>query len=299
MRALLAASLSLLLLTAAPVFAAPVSAVDGVRHDAVRIASDNAAVWYPANADHRLPVALFLPGANVGREYYSTFASTLANYGFVVVVPQRYPVPFIDYSLPSEFELDDVVAWARAQANSSSALGAIIDPTTLVVTGHSYGGATALYAAADRCQPPFCFGLSYRHPAELKAIVGHGTNTTIGPAVDAVGVNGVPVMFVNGTLDGVSEPGEAHESFAKLTGAPGAVFVNLVGANHFGLADVDNPPGAAPDLHTGTVDRDESIATAARWTAMWFLTQLGDPAARDYVYVTGPQQDSAVTVEIR
>ncbi|MFB8005757.1 hypothetical protein [Nocardia sp. NPDC056000] len=296
MRAISAAALSLLLLTAAPANAD----TDGVRHTAAHITSDDATIWYPAHADHRLPVALFLPGANVGRQYYSQFASAVADYGFVVVVPERYPMPMVDYRLPSEFQLSDVLAWARSQASdTSSPIGAIIDPTTLVVAGHSYGGAAALYAAADRCQVPFCLGLTYRHPPELKAVVGHGTNTTIGPVIDAVAVSDIPVMFINGTLDGVSEPDEAHQSFTRLTGVPAAEFVNLVGANHFGLADVDNPPGAAPDPHRETAPRAQTIAAAARWTAMWFLAQLGSEAARDYVYRTGPREDSAVTVEMR
>ncbi|NNH68505.1 alpha/beta hydrolase [Nocardia uniformis] len=294
MRGLIAATLSLLLLTTAPV----ASADSGVRHEETRIAADAATVWYPAKADRRLPVALLLPGANVRRAHYARFAAMVADYGFVVVVPERYVMP--GYSLPSEFALTDVMDWVRDRvADPNSTVGQLVDPTTLVVTGHSYGGAAALYAAADRCQIPFCFGLGFRHPPELKAVVGHGTNTTIGSTVDAVTVRDIPVMYINGADDGVSELDEAYQSFTSLSGAPSAAFVNLLGVNHFGLADIDNPPGAAPDLRTGTVSRAESIATAARWTAMWFLAQLGDQAAREYVYEIGPRTDAAVRVEIR
>ncbi|GAB4586533.1 alpha/beta hydrolase family protein [Nocardia sp. IFM 10818] len=293
MRCLLAATLSLLLLTAAPA-----TADDGVRQAETRIAADAATVWYPTAAERRLPVALLLPGANVRRAHYARFAAAVAEYGFVVVVPERYPMP--GYSLPSEFALGDVVSWARERAaGDASGLGARIDPETLVVAGHSYGGAAALYAAADRCQPPFCFGLSYRHPPQLRAIAAHGANTTIGGAVDSVAVLGIPVMYLNGTEDGVSEPAEALESFARLSGAPEAVFVHLVGANHFGLADIDNPPGAAPDSRACTAPREQTIATAARWTALWFRSQLGDAEARRYVFETGPRTDAAVWVETR
>lgn len=292
MRVLLAATLSLLLLNASPRAVAD----DVVRQEETRIAADSATVWYPVHTDHRLPVALLLPGANVGRAYYARFATAVAAYGFVVVVPERYPMP--GYSLPSENTLTDVVNWARG-VDPESAVGQRADPATLVVAGHSYGGAAALYAAADRCQLPFCFGMSYRHPPELKAIVGHGTNTTVGSVVDSVAVQGIPVMYINGTEDGVSEPEEAHASFAELSGTPAGVFVNLLGANHFGLADIDNPPGAVPDTHAATAGRDQTIATAARWTAMWFLAQLGDPAAHEYVYDTGPRTDPGVRVEIR
>ncbi|QLY28783.1 alpha/beta hydrolase family protein [Nocardia huaxiensis] len=296
MRASMAAVLSLLLLSAAPA----AHADNGIRHAAARITTDEAAVWYPAHAERRLPVALLLPGANVGRGYYARFASAVADYGFVVVVPERYALPLLDYRAPSAHQLTAVVAWARAQAaDPSSPVGAIIDPDTLVVAGHSYGGATALYAAADRCQPPFCLGLGYRHPPELKAVVGHGTNTTIGALVDPVTVDRIPVMFINGSQDGVSEPGESRESFLKLGGSPSVMYVNLLGANHFGIADVDNPPGAAPDPHAATAPRERTIATAARWTAQWFRAQLGDAAAQDYVYRTGPRQDDTVVVDMR
>ncbi|MEU0538920.1 hypothetical protein ABZ319_03560 [Nocardia sp. NPDC005978] len=292
MRTLLASALSLLFLIAAPAHADP-----GVTREETRVGLDAATVWYPANAGRRLPVALMLPGANMRREYYSRFASAVADYGFVVVIPERYPMP--GYSLPSEQSITDVVGWARERAaDPGSRIGSVVDPETLVVAGHSYGGAAALYAAADRCQVPFCFGVSYRHPPQLKAIVGHGTNTTIGPVVDVVAVHGIPVLYINGTEDSVSEPAEAHESFTKLTGAPTSAFVNLLGANHFGLADEDNPPGAAPDAHPGTAPREQTIAAAARWTAQWFLAQLGDSKARAFVYGGGTRTDAAVSVEM-
>ncbi|MEV6278847.1 hypothetical protein [Nocardia sp. NPDC051832] len=296
MRAVFLAAACLLSLVLAPSAAAQ----QPVRSAEVTIEGDAATVFYPAGSDRRLPVALLLPGANVRKQYYTGFASALADYGFVVVVPEHYPLPFVGYSLPSEHLLNRVVAWARTQASDAdSAIGAVLDPSTLLVAGHSYGAATAIYAAADRCQPPFCFGLTYRHPPELRAIVGHGANTTVGASVDAVAVHGVPVMFINGTLDGISEPGEAYESFTRLTGSPSTAFVNLLGANHFGLTDENNPPGAAPDPRIPTTTWGATIASTARWTAMWFLAQLGDPVAHDYVHRVGPQQDSSVAIELR
>ncbi|WP_306357938.1 MULTISPECIES: hypothetical protein [unclassified Nocardia] len=295
MRIWLTAVLSLLLLTAAPARADAPTA-DGVTREPTRVGGDTATVWYPSRTEHRLPIALMLPGANVRGEYYSRFATALAGYGFVVVIPERYPLP--GYSLPSEHSVTEVVARARA-ADPASAVGAVVDPETLLLAGHSYGGAAAVYAAADRCQPPFCFGVSYRRPAQLKAVVGHGTNTTIGSTVDAVDVHGIPVLYINGTEDGVSELAEARDSFASLTGAPAAQLVELLGANHFGLTDRDNPPGAAPDPQRGSAPRADTIAAAARWTAMWFHAHLGNAAAAAYVTHIGPRTDTAVRVASR
>ena len=41
------------------------------------------------NGDYSFPIALLLQGANVDKSDYSDFASTVASYGFVVVVPNR------------------------------------------------------------------------------------------------------------------------------------------------------------------------------------------------------------------
>ncbi|MFI6043801.1 alpha/beta hydrolase family protein [Nocardia sp. NPDC051321] len=291
---------ALLLLLLGTVVTAPARADTEVLHYDTRIAADAATVWYPASAAHRLPVALVLPGANVRREYYAGFATELVRYGFVVVVPTHYPLFFADYNVPSEQSLNDVVTWARAQARGQdSPVRSVVDPENLVVAGHSYGGATALYAAANRCQPPFCLGLAYRRPAELRAIVGHGTNSTFLGNVDAVTVDAVPTMLVNGSDDGVSDLAEAHETFTKLTGSPVTAFVDVLGANHFGLADEDNPPGAVPDAHEAVLSRQRSVAIAARWTAMWFRANLGDEAAMNYLRHGADEPDSGVTVQIR
>ncbi|MFF5032289.1 poly(ethylene terephthalate) hydrolase family protein [Nocardia salmonicida] len=279
---------------------APASAELGVAHFETHVAGDATTVWYPLGADRALPVAAVLPGADVKREYYGRFATELAGYGFVVVIPEHYPLPFVDRSLASEYSLTDIAAWAHAQpGDPSSPVRTVIDPETLVAAGHSFGGATALYAAANRCQLPFCFGVSYRHPPELRAIVGHGTNTTIGASVDPVRVNDIPTMLINGTLDGVSEPVEAYDTFTRLTGAPAAAFVRLVGANHFGLIDQNNPPGAVPDLHESTMPRDQSVYAAARWTALWFRAQLGDAEARECIDRAAAGSDPTVTIELR
>ncbi|MEU4317838.1 hypothetical protein AB0F85_05495 [Nocardia fluminea] len=290
MRTVLTTALSLLMLWCS----VAADADDGVRTRAVVIAGDEATVWYPDHPGHRLPVALFLPGANVDRAHYSGFATAVARFGFVVVVPEHFVVP--GYRLPGEHALAATVAWAREEfARDDSEVGAIVDPGRLVVAGHSYGAATALYAAADRCQIPFCFGLTLRHPPELVAVAGFGLNTTIGPIVDTVAVSGIPVMYVNGSEDSISEPAEAQASYDRLSGAPTAMFVTLLGANHFGITDRDNPAGASPDPHPQTAAREQTVAAAARWIAHWFLAHLGDADARGRLSVA----DSAVRVSAR
>ncbi|TCJ97109.1 alpha/beta hydrolase family protein [Nocardia alba] len=293
MRTVLTTALSLLLLWS-PAATAAADADDGVRTEAATIAGDDASIWYPVHRDRRLPVALFLPGANVDRANYSEFATAVARFGFVVVVPDHYILP--GYRLPSEHALGATLGWARETVTrGDSALASILDPGRLVVAGHSYGAATALYAAADRCQIPFCFGPPLPHPAELVAVAGFGLNTTIGPIIDQVAVAGIPVMYVNGSADGISEPDEALASYDKLTGAPSAMFVTVLGANHFGITDIDNPAGATPDPRAQTVPRERTVATVAHWIACWFLAQLGDAEVAHTLTVSDP----AVEVRVR
>ena len=69
----------------------------------LRLGADRADVYLPATpqanttskpAPHRpqppWPVALLLPGAQVDKEHYATFAALLAREGFVVVVPNHW-----------------------------------------------------------------------------------------------------------------------------------------------------------------------------------------------------------------
>ncbi|MEV0972478.1 alpha/beta hydrolase family protein [Microtetraspora glauca] len=291
----------LVLLVAAALTAPAASASTQILNYREEIHGDASTVWYPANPGRRLPVALIMTGGKVKRDHYERFAQTLAGYGFVVVIPDHYRLVFTSYGIyPSESVLWNIDDWAHDQLNDgSSPVRDIVDPEKMVVSGHSFGGAATLYAAANRCQIPFCFTLLFQHPRELKAVVLHGTNTTNNGAVDAVAVDGIPVMFVNGSQDGVSTPDEAHETFTKVSGTPSAAYVSLLGANHYGLADENNPNGADPDSSAPTLSQEVSAETAARWTAMWFLASLGDTAAHDYVHSTGDASDPNVTVELR
>ncbi len=52
---------------------------------------DMADVYFPVQSDannstEKLPITLLLPGALVDKSYYSNFATTVASYGFAVVV---------------------------------------------------------------------------------------------------------------------------------------------------------------------------------------------------------------------
>ncbi|WP_328551502.1 poly(ethylene terephthalate) hydrolase family protein [Streptomyces sp. NBC_00358] len=269
---------------------------------ATAVGQDPSDVYYPVSTARRLPVALLLQGANVDKSAYEGYARTVAAFGFVVVVPDHTRTL---YGVPGLWASSDegltAVAWAAAEnGRPDSPLAGRIDPGTLVLLGHSFGGAAGLGIVQGQCSPPFCFGLPAGavKPAELKAAAFFGTNNVPpgGGTAPAVDNTGVPLALVQGSADGVATPAAAQATYDALTAGPKAL-VTVTGANHYGVTDVQNPPGALPDTSVQTLDQTESIRTSARWSALFLRASLGDPLAASYVRQWGDAVDSAVTVQ--
>jgi hypothetical protein len=73
--------------------------------------------------------------------------------------------------------------------------------------------------------------------------------------------------------------------------------VSLAGANHYGVTDVQSPPGAIPDASAPTLAQAIGVETVARWTAEFLLAQLGDVNAWRYAYGAGDAADANVTTK--
>lgn len=259
-------------------------------------------IYYPASTTRRLPVALLLQGANVDKSAYAGYARTVAAFGFVVVVPNHTRTL---YGVPGLWASSDegltAVAWAAAEnSRSGSPLAGRIDADTLVLLGHSFGGAAGLGTVQGQCAPPFCFGLPAGavKPAQLKAAAFFGTNNVPpgGGTAPAVDNTGVPLALVQGSADGVAPPAAAQATYDALAVEPKAL-ITVTGANHYGLTDVQNPPGALPDASVQTLDQTEGIRTSARWSALFLRASLGDALAASYVRQWGDAVDDAVTVQ--
>ncbi|GAA3222168.1 alpha/beta hydrolase family protein [Actinocorallia longicatena] len=277
---------------------APASAGEGdVISFTTTVNGDPADVYAPAAGDKDLPVALLLQGANVGKANYKKFATAVASYGFVVVVPDHQRFVFGTPGLYAEAsEASSTVAWA-AQENvrTGSPLSGDIDTGSLVLLGHSFGGAAALSIVTGACAPVFCT-VPTPPPAQLKGVALYGTNnlapgTTTAPPI----ANGVPVQLVQGTADGVATPAAGLATYNAVQNPP-KMQVSLLGANHYGITDTQTPPGAAPDPSPQTITQDVSIASTARWSAMYLRTALGDPWSKVWLYGVGPYVDKTVTV---
>ncbi|WP_430784445.1 alpha/beta hydrolase family protein [Actinoplanes sp. G11-F43] len=289
--------LAAILTSVAAAAAVPTPAVassPAVHSFATTINGDAADVYYP-RAGTRLPVALLLQGANVDKAHYSSYARILASYGFAVAVPNHSRVIFGTAGLfPEGAQAAATVAWAAAQdADPASPLHRRVDEDRLVLAGHSFGAAAALTLSGGTCGIPFC-PAPVPVPQQLAAVATYGGNTVNGDAPLPV-PGTVPVAYLQGLADGVATPAEGRATY-DVTAATPKAFIAVTGANHYGITDVQNPPGAAPDPSTQTLPQRTGVETTARWTAKWFRAQLGDPAARAYIHTVGDRLDPNVTV---
>ena len=261
---------------------------------------DKADVYFPdvSAAADAFPMVAVLQGAFVDKQFYSEFGTQLARFGFVVVIPNHFvvfgppstpPAPF-----PDEFVILDVLAQMIVEDNDpTSPLSRIIDTDRMGLAGHSAGGATGLFAIEGSCQPPFCFGPPiFPLPDAVRGGAFYGTNTcglggelTDPRCIDFAGVppnpsgmifgidnNNIPVALVQGALDSISTPEEADATIAVFDGS--SALIPIDGANHYGITDVNNPPGAIPDFSPQVIPQEESIAQIAQASGEFLLEAL-------------------------
>lgn len=260
---------------------------------------DAADIYYPvfpntaSQEDSSLPIALLLQGALVDKSDYSNFASTVAGYGFVVVVPNhRRTLTNQEGSVTGLFaeqqQIDDVLAYMKAEdANSLSPVGDLLDPSTLVLLCHSFGGAVGLAAIQGNCFPALCTG-QFKRPEELKGGVFYGTNF-----ISPLDNDSLPTALVQGSLDGVATPEEAKPTYAGIQDPPKAL-ITVLGANHYGITNEDNP---LRDTVRPTLAQDVATETIARSSALFLRgTVLNDKEALDYVFNTEDTLDKNVSV---
>ncbi|MFD3869438.1 hypothetical protein [Streptomyces sp. NPDC058623] len=264
------------------------------------VGADAADVYYPESGN-RLPVVLLLQGANVDKSHYEGYARTVAAFGFVVVVPNHVRSVF---GRPGLWAGSDqgltAVTWSKAEnTRADSPLAGRLDPSSFTLLGHSFGGAAGVGTVQGQCAPPFCFGLppGAVKPVELKAAVFFGTNNAPPGGGPVAPINNtVPVALIQGSTDGVAAPAAARGTYEALLGKPKAL-VTVAGVNHYGITNVQNPAGAAPDPTAQTVGQTDSIRTSARWSALFLKAALGDVFAQSYVRYWGDASDNAVTVQ--
>jgi hypothetical protein len=224
-----------------------------------------------------------LQGGLVDKSLYSGFANALAGAGYVVVVPNHFAVLGPPGTPPQLFSSQSVVtdvlaSITLADGDPASPLYQIVDTNNLGVSGHSFGGAAALYTVEGSCNPPFCFGF-FARPPQLKAAAVYGVNT-VNPAGILLDVNtsAAPVALLQGSVDGRAAPAKAAQTFGLMETPKG--LITFDGLNHWGIADVQNPAGNTPDPGVQTRSQSWGIAKTAKYAQTVFDAYLkGDSSA--------------------
>lgn len=266
---------------------------------------DNADIYYPIlpdSSNSSLPIALFLQGALVDKSDYSNFANIVARYGFVVVVPNHIrtavsPMGEVTGLLAEQQQVNDVLTYMQSEnSNPTSPVASLLDPSTLVLLGHSFGGAVGIAAIQGDCFFVLCTE-EFNRPDELKAGVFYGTNFLIGQEngiLPAIENDGIPLALVQGNRDGVATFANAELTYAQIQDPPKA-FITIPGANHYGITNEDN---LIREPIRPKLEQDVAIETIARWSALFLRgTALNDKGAFDYVFNSGDALDPNVSVE--
>lgn len=241
---------------------------------------------------NRFPIVVLLQGALVDKEYYSSFGMHLARYGFVVVIANHERALFGESGLYSEVSvMTEALAQMRLDVlNPESPVYGLVDTETLALSGHSFGGAAALYTINDLCGFPFCNPASgFVRPPELKAAALVSTNAG---AVN-IDSNGLPVAITIG--DQERSVADAELTYANLE--PPKALIKIHGANHFGVNDIGQPPGANFDRGEPlqVLPQAMSAYRFARWSGLFLRAHLYmDWNA--YVQVYRNREDGNVTI---
>ncbi|MEG4397174.1 hypothetical protein QUB30_32910 [Microcoleus sp. BROC3] len=108
-------------------------------------------------------IALLLQGALLDKSFYSDYASLVARYGLVVVVPNNLrPSPFNPTSPPNLVSQTSQIAPVLSQmaienTKPTSPIAFVVDTQRLGLLGHSFGGAVGyrdyIYYQGDALDP--------------------------------------------------------------------------------------------------------------------------------------------------
>lgn len=232
--------------------------------------------------EEAFPLIVFLQGGLVDKSLYSEFSNRLASYGYVVVVPNHFQQLFQDVPpglWASQWTPTEVLEDMKIrQANDASPLYKIVNTGIAGISGHSNGGAAALFSTTSVCQFPFCFGPNYSRPMEYQATVVLGTHTVPaggpGQQLEPLNVdNEIPVGLINGELDSLEN---VCKSWPLIEEEKDLVIIG--GVNHWGPANIQNPPSNTPAPFEQTKSQDWSIEKSAYWTALLFDAYLKSDA---------------------
>ena len=289
-----------------PIAAKPLYDDIGVYRTTIAANGDPADIYFPlvpnsGNKTLEFPIALMLQGALVNKADYENFATQVASYGFVVVVPNHVRTlanpggqSFTGF-FPEQQQVNDVLAQLHIEdADPTSPIMEIIDTEKLGLLGHSFGGAVGLASVQNIAVPGLSTG-SYTRPPELMAGIFYGTNFSLPPTgtISPIDNDGIPTGLIIGTRDGVTNPAVSRQTYDQILNPPKA-FITVEGANHYSITDEDN---LIREPNRPTLEQSIATETIARWSALFLQAHLlGNQKAFNYVYRFGDVLDPNVSV---
>jgi len=255
------------------------------------------------------PVAILLPGINVGPESYAWLAHRLAESGTVTVtytlVAEEMPgyislTPGLNIAaLTPERYGKDPSATAIApilddlsEVNTQGVLAGLLDLQNVVLGGHSAGGTVALLNARPDWVPGLRAAFSYGAHAAAATALGYDPDSLFDVP------SNVPLMIMGGTRDGCIANSAGRYGQGKQGSATDKVeqtFDNSVssnrgdsylaiieGANHFSMAWPHDDTTGRPFIDLPTTRPDDQLRDLLADTICDFVAAsvTGDEQAR-------------------
>jgi hypothetical protein len=79
--------------------------------------------------------------------------------------------------------------------------------------------------------------------------------------------------LIQGNRDGLAIPADGKETFHKIKNPPKA-YITIEGANHYGITDMNNPPGAKPEINAPLVPQKDAVEAIGRWSALFLRANI-------------------------
>jgi|GEM_PF-514086 len=241
---------------------------------------------YAPDGDGPHPLILFSHGFNLGPSDYASYGDHLASWGFIVVFPSAG-----GFAPRTHLELkDDLIAvmdWAETN----------LSLTSIGLTGHSLGGKTSIFAAAEDMRPVAVFGID-----PVDSAPPFTFDPTGYPSVtpELVGNVAAPMVLLGETTNGAAGVGgqacapsdDNFEQFFMHAAAP-ALKIDVLGAFH--MSFLDNPSCLSCLLcPAGTDDPAQTLALTRGYVTAFFLVELQGEAGYQ-TYLTGAEMQDDVS----
>jgi predicted dienelactone hydrolase len=209
--------------------------------------------------DGPFPLVVYSHGSGGLRYIASYYTEAIASYGYVVAAPDHTGNTAVDRLLGAEAEFDltalnrpnDVAAVIDAMLDPTSTetagFVASDDPERIAVTGHSFGGFTALAAAGGYENPLGSFVADARVDAiiPLAPATGDGSRLMSDAGLESIQV---PTLVMVGTNDQTTPVEPNVTRIWDLAKSEPLVRVEIVDAQHQSFTDVCDYQAFLPSL---------------------------------------------------